>query len=307
VRILDGDFRSWAVPERRTAVTIGVYDGIHLGHRSVLTRLGEIAQAEDLAATVLTFDRHPLEVISPDRAPATLTPRSQKLELLEAAGVDVAAVLDFDAVRDMPPAVFVDQIIAGALDAAVVAVGRDFRFGRDRTGGIADLRAAANRLGFRVMAVPLLGEGTPVSSTGIRRALETGDVAAAAAGLGRPYELIGMVVRGDGRGRTLGIPTANLEPAAGAAIPARGVYAVEVTVGDDAVSGVANIGTRPTFAGAGPALEIHLLDWTGDLYGRDLAVRFIARLRDEQRFDGGDELRQQIADDVAAARRMLAG
>jgi riboflavin kinase/FMN adenylyltransferase len=304
--LLTGDYRDWDVSAAGTALTVGVYDGVHRGHLAVLRRLRELAATrDDISTAVVTFDRHPLETIAPERSPAELTPRRQKLIQLDAAGADIVAVLDFDSIQDLTAEDFAAAVLATALRARFVAVGADFRFGRERSGGIDDLERFGSALGFDVITVPLIGGTTPVSSTAIRRLLLDGDVAAAAADLGRPYRLRGRVVAGEGRGAPLGFATANLAPVSRALIPARGVYAVRGIIDGVSHPAVVNIGTRPTFGASDTTVEMHLLDWQGDIYGSELEIDFVARLRDESRFAGMEELRAQISVDIERARRAL--
>jgi len=309
MRVVRGDPRSWGLDPVPRAVTVGVYDGVHLGHRHVVAALRQ--QAEQAGITdlaVVTFDPHPLRVVAPSQAPRMLTTVDQRLELLEGLGLDVAAVVSFDeAVRELTPAGFARLVLAEALHARLVVVGEDFRFGRDRTGNVASLGELGDVHGFDVRVVPLVGDDRPVSSTRIREMVAAGDVAGASAALGRPHEVRGRVVHGDGRGSAIGFPTANLEIPDGTAVPGRGVYAVEAgPLGEPLGPGVANVGVRPTFGGAAEELvEVHLLDSDRDLYGRELRVRFVARIRDERRFSGAGELVARIAEDVAIARSAL--
>lgn len=255
---------------------------------------------------VLTFDRHPLALVAPERTPPLLTTIEHRLELMESLGVDLVGVLPFEQIREMHPAHFIHQVLLGSLGARLVVVGTNFRFGLNRAGDVVALQKEAGRHGFEVDAVELLrGDGAAVSSSAIRASLDEGDVEGAAQKLGRPYELRGVVEAGDGRGRTIGFPTANLSFPEEMAVPARGVYAVRVIVGHLLIPGVVNIGVRPTFGGGGLVVEVHLLDFDGDLYGRQLSVQFHARLRDEQRFGGIDELVAQIDRDVETARESL--
>jgi riboflavin kinase/FMN adenylyltransferase len=254
---------------------------------------------------VLTFDPHPARVLAPDAAPAALMTLEQKAEALARLGVSGLAVLPFDAeVAGAAPDRFAASVLRGALDAGVVVVGANFRFGRGRAGDAATLRA----LGFDVSEVgPVEHGGERVSSSRVRKALADGDVALAAALLGRPFLLEGTVVRGEGRGRTLGVPTANLAPA-GETVPAGGVYAAWAWVGGGpGVASVVNVGRRPTFGGGATSVEAHLLDFDRDLYGRPLGLSFAARIRDERRFAGPEALVAQIREDIAAARRALPG
>lgn len=294
---------------RRTALAVGNFDGVHVGHRHLLARVRDAAAAIGGDAVALTFEPHPTRVIAPERASPVITGLDRKLELLAAEGLDAAVVLRFDhAFAAQSPRDFVASVIAG-LGAREVFVGGDFRFGHDRSGDGAALAAMGAEFDFRAQVVPQVTDaaGETVSSSRVRRALAAGDLPLAKRLLGRDFDLDGLVVLGDRRGRTLGFPTANLATPC-EALPRDGVYAARVTVlgaGDDtAHPAVVNIGHRPTFR-AGRSIEAHLLDGDHALYGRTLRVAFAARLRDERRFDGVDALVAQIRDDVAAARAIL--
>lgn len=307
MRVLTGHPSGWQESDRRRAVTVGVFDGLHVGHRKVLADLGLRADELDLETCVLTFDPHPLAVVAPNDAPLLLTTIEQRIELLEGLGIDVVAVVPFDdEVRAWSPRAFVADLLVSALGAALVVVGEDFRFGRDRAGDVEVLRSLGSELRFDVDVVSLVGGGAAVSSTRIRELVADGDVSGAAEALGRHHEVRGVVVEGDGRGRTIGVPTANLSVAPEAALPGRGVYAVRAAVDPaDWMAGVANIGVRPTFGGDGEVLEVHLLDRQRDLYGETLRVRFIERIRDEQSFPDVEALVARIGIDMAEAWRLL--
>jgi riboflavin kinase/FMN adenylyltransferase len=298
-------------------VTIGVYDGVHLGHHAVLRLVRELADARELAAVCVTFDRHPAEVVRPDSAPRLLTTPEQKLELLDATGyLDLAFVLTFDAARSQEPAEdFVREVLAGAAHARLVVVGADFHFGRGRGGDVALLQRMGAELGFEVLGVGLEAApassgqgGTIYSSTRIRELLAAGDVRAAAELLGRPHEARGVVVEGDRRGRELGYPTANVAVPNRCCLPADGIYA-GVFVGADGVERMSaiSLGRRPTFYESADSslLEAYVLDFDGDLYGQAVKVRFARHLRGEQKFESVDDLVAQIARDVDATRRVL--
>jgi len=308
MKVLRGNPRLWGpAPPGGSAVTIGVYDGVHRGHQTVLSDLATRAVILEVPQrAVLTFDRHPLGLVSPERVPRLLTTIEQRLEILESLGVDLVGVLPFEQVRDMHVAEFIHQVLLGSLGARLVVIGSNFRFGRDREGDVGALREEGTRHGFEVDAVELLrGDGATVSSSAIRSLLAAGDVEGVESALGRPFELRGLVVPGDGRGKTIGFPTANLSFSDEMAVPARGVYAVEVSMGDRLTPGVVNVGVRPTFGGEVLTVEVHLLGFQGDLYGQTLGVRFKHRLREEIRFSGVDLLMAQIEGDIALARRLL--
>jgi riboflavin kinase / FMN adenylyltransferase len=294
------------LPDGRRALTIGVFDGLHVGHRRVLGEVTRRARSLDLETCVLTFDPHPLAVVAPGNAPRLLTTIEHRIELLESVGIEVVAVVPFDdEVRTWNPSAFVDLVVEG-LGAALVVVGEDFRFGRDRAGDVEVLRGLGAPRGLEVDVVPLVGGESPVSSTRIREMIADGDVVGAAGALDRHHEVRGVVVEGDGRGRTIGVPTANVSVSPEAALPGRGVYAVRAAVEPaDWMPGVANIGVRPTFGGDAEVVEVHLLDRERDLYGETLRVRFIERIRDEQRFPDAEALVARIGLDMVEARRVL--
>ena len=292
------DPAAFVAPAAGTAVTIGAYDGVHRGHQFVIAQLRELG----LATVVLTFDRHPASVVRPESAPLLLTDLDQKLELLAATGVDHTVVLHFDEARSQEePEDFVRDVLVGALGARVVVVGEDFHFGRRRRGNVELLKEMGGALGFEVVHVPLLA-GT--SSTAVRRLLAAGDVAGAAELLGRPYEVRGVVEKGDQRGRELGYPTANVAVPADILLPAPGIYAGWYGAEHGAAI---SVGRRPTFYDreSPVVLEAYLLDFSGDLYGQAARVSFLSRLRDEERYDSVEELVGQMALDVEATRAAL--
>ena len=294
-------------------VTIGVYDGVHLGHLAVLRLVRELAAARGLASVCVTFDRHPAEVVRPETAPKLLTTPEQKLELLDASGyLDACFVLHFDAERSHETAEdFVRDVLVRGAAARLVVVGADFHFGRARGGDVALLQRMGAELGFEVLGVGLEAAegGTVYSSTGIRELLAVGDVAGAATLLGRAHEVRGRVEDGDHRGRELGFPTANVAVPARCCVPADGIYA-GTFCGADGVERPAaiSLGRRPTFYVNANAslLEAYVLDFDGDLYGQDAKVRFVERLRGEERFDTVEALVEQIGRDVEDTRRILA-
>jgi riboflavin kinase/FMN adenylyltransferase len=298
-------------------VTIGVYDGVHIGHHAVLRLVRELADARGLSAVCITFDRHPAEVVRPESAPKLLTTPEQKLELLDATGfLDLAYVLHFDAARSQEPAEdFVREVLVRAAHARLVVVGADFHFGRGRGGDVAMLQGMGAELGFEVIGVGLeaapagTGQGgTIYSSTRIRELLAGGDVEGAAELLGRPHEVRGVVVEGDRRGRELGYPTANVMVPNRSCLPADGIYA-GTFVGADGLARMTaiSLGRRPTFYETADSslLEAYVLDFDGDLYGQSVNVRFVSRLRGEEKFASVDDLVAQIARDVDATRVAL--
>ncbi|HEY6622751.1 MAG TPA: bifunctional riboflavin kinase/FAD synthetase [Acidimicrobiales bacterium] len=306
-------------PAGGSAVTIGAYDGVHIGHQALLADLSARAERRGLATVVVTFDRHPATVVRPDSAPLLLCDLAQKLELLAAAGVDRTVVLPFDEERANESAEdFVTEILIGAVASKLVVVGEDFHFGHGRKGNVALLREMGVDGGFTVEGMSLTtagdaGLGTaPISSTRIRSLVADGRVADAALLLGRPHQVRGVVEHGDARGGAdLGFPTANVEVPAGIALPAVGIYAGWYERPDGTRWAAAiSVGTRPTFYGDEGSLmvEAFLLDFEGDLYGEEARVSFVDQVRrDELRFDSVDELVAQMHRDVDATRSALAG
>jgi len=304
------------VPERGIgrAVTIGAFDGVHLGHQAVLRLVRELARARELSAAVLTFDRHPAEVVRPGSAPKLLTTLEQKLELLEATGdVDECLVLPFDAARSKEPAEqFVEELLASALRSRLVVVGADFHFGYRRHGDVPLLQLMGAELGFETIGLGLVAAhdrdaGVPYSSTRIRELIAQGDVETAAVMLGRPHEVRGPVEHGDARGGLLGFPTANVSVPERICLPADGVYAGTFTGADGVTRAAAiSVGRRPTFyADAGMCLcEAYVLDFEGDLYGQQARVGFRRFLRGQERFDDVDDLIAQMRADVERVREL---
>lgn len=304
MRLLEGDYRTWPPLDRPTAVTIGVYDGVHLGHQQVLGALGSAG----LPVVVVTFRDHPVRTISPDGVPRLLTSIDRRLEILEELGVYATAVVDFDdEFRRLPAEEFVENVLVKTLRVQRIAVGRGFRFGHQQLGDVAMLRSMGLQHGYQVEDVEILEEGVPVRSTVIRALLKEGHAKVAARLLGRPFRLVGTVVAGDQRGRAIGFPTANLEISNDLLIPGSGVFAVRTSIDGIDHKGVVNIGRRPTFGGTETVVEVHVLDFAGDLYGAEIAVDFIARLRSEQKFASVDDLVAAIHDDVTTARQVLEG
>jgi riboflavin kinase/FMN adenylyltransferase len=288
-------------------VTIGNFDGLHLGHQAVLSRMAERAHAVGGTVVVLTFDPHPLRVLAPHVELQFLSDADEKFTMLERSGVGVVVRLPFTTeFAAQSPADFMNEVLMKGLAARELFVGQNFRFGRNREGTIQTLLEAAPRLGFIIQALePVMLHGVQVSSTRIRGLLQGGSVGEAAHMLGRPYVVKGKVVRGDGRGGELGFPTANLTPPEGRVLPADGVYATHVYYEKAAFTAVTYIGTRPTF-GQGPRLiETYLLEGDPELYGREIAVAFYEHLRPDRVFDSSDQLAQQIAVDVQQTREVL--
>ncbi len=293
-----------------SVVTIGNFDGVHRGHRTLLHRTVDAALDRGVRSVAITFDPHPAAVLRPGSEPPGLCSLDQRIERLIEAGVDLVVVLPFtQELSQLTPEHFVERVLVERLRASRVVVGTNFRFGHKAKGDVVALLTTGEYHGFDVEAVALRDlDGEPLSSSAIRSALYDGEVRWVTGALGRPYSLAGEVVAGDGRGQTIGIPTANIEVSPGRAVPGNGVYAGHATVGDRRWRCVTNIGVRPTFgADDTPTVEAHLLDVEGplDLYGTVLDVTFEHRLRGEQRFNGVDELVAQIRADVDAARLQL--
>ena len=290
-----------------SVVTIGNFDGVHLGHRHLIAGLVTRARELGADAVVTTFDPHPMTVIHPDSAPPQLTTLDHRLELLAAQGVDAVLVLPFTPELSLwEPDEFVQRVLVERLHAVEVHVGENFRFGHRAAGDVTTLRAEGDRLGFAVVAVPLAGDRTRWSSTYVRQCLAEGDVTAAAAALGRLHRVEGPVVVGDRRGRGLGYPTANLSLPDVAAVPADGVYAGWLTRADGTrLPAAISIGTNPTFGGTVRRVEAYVLDRDDlELYGEHVAVDFLERLRETVTFDGVEPLLAQMAVDVDRARAL---
>jgi riboflavin kinase/FMN adenylyltransferase len=293
---------------RPSVVALGTFDGVHLGHRAILGTAVTHAREAGLQALACTFEQHPIEILQPTRAPRSITTVEERLALIAETGVDGVVVLTFTPeLAAVEPEAFVKEVLLGRLRAQQVVVGFNHRFGRGARGDARLLQELASRLGFRAHVVPpLTVEGVPVSSSEVRNAQQRGDVAEAARFLGRPYAIEGTVTSGAGRGRTLGFPTANVARDGDLLIP-RGVYGCLAHVEGFLHPSVVNIGVRPTFAETTLAIEAYLIDFAGDLYGRRMRLDFVLRLREEMRFPSVEDLKAQIARDVAAAREGLAG
>ena len=290
-----------------TAVTIGVFDGVHRGHRHVLGRLGEIARRTGRTAVVLTFRNHPASVLRPDFEARYLTTLDDRLRLIREAGGDLLVPITFDVGLSRLSAREFVFLLNGHLMMKDLVVGPDFAMGRDRDGDVPALTALGAEVGFSLHVVePLLDDGgQPIRSTHVRDALAKGDVAAAATLLGRNYALSGTVVAGHGRGGPLGFPTANLELPAGMAVPADGIYAAWAHVAGERYMAATSIGVRPTFGAGERTVEAFILDFDGDLYGREVGLEFVGWLRPEERFDTVELLQAQVQRDVGDTRAML--
>ncbi|MEU4639957.1 bifunctional riboflavin kinase/FAD synthetase [Micromonospora sp. NPDC023814] len=293
----------------RSVVTIGVFDGVHKGHQATIGHAVARARELGVQSVVVTFDPHPAEVVRPGSHPAVLTEPARKAELIEALGVDVLCVVPFTPeFSRLPAEAFVHDVLVEHLHAALVVVGENFRFGHRAAGDVALLERLGRTFGFGVEGAPLVAEaGTVFSSTYIRSCVDAGDVGAAAAALGRPHRLEGVVVRGDQRGRELGFPTANLLCHRYAAVPADGVYAARLVRRGHAepLGAAVSVGTNPTFSGRERRVEAYVLDFAGDLYGERLALDFVAHLRGQIRYDAIEPLIAQMGQDVERTRRAL--
>jgi riboflavin kinase/FMN adenylyltransferase len=295
----------------RAVYAVGNFDGVHRGHAAVIARTLALAAERGAPAAVLTFEPHPADYFAGRPVVFRLTPLPIKTRIFRSLGLAGAAALTFDAaLAGLTADEFIEQALVARLGVGAVVVGWDFRFGRARGGAAVDLVRAGARLGFAVEVVekveaPIDGRAEIVSSSAIRRALERGDVEAAARGLGRDYVVAGIVAHGQRVGRELGVPTANLalEPTNRLAF---GVYAVRAAVGGKGFGGVASFGVRPTVNSGAPLLEVHLFDFSADLYGREMEVAFLARLREERKFASLDALKAQMALDLAGARAVVA-
>ena len=304
-------YRTLAELRRRDAatprvVTIGVFDGLHIGHRAIFERTQHEAAAAGYRTLVFTFEPTPKEFFSPTNAPPRLTRFRERFELLSELGIDDLFCPSFGTVRDLSPEKFIETLLVGGLDARQVVIGDDFRFGANRQGTVADLRAAGARHAFGVTEVaPVFWQGIRVSSTAIRQALKVGDLDAARAMLGRDYSISGRVVRGLGLGRKLGFPTANVNLKRLQA-PIDGIFAARVTgLGSRPLAGVASVGTRPTIGGREPLLEVLIFDFDREIYGEYITVHFVKRLREERHFADLPAMQRQMHVDVAAARAAL--
>ena len=298
-------------------VTIGVFDGVHRGHAAIIAEAVKLGRASTIPSVLVTFVPHPSEVVRPGTHPPVLTSIVRRAELVEALGVDVFCAIPFTLeLSRMRPDEFAHHAIVERLHASAVIVGDNFRFGHKAAGDVPLLEGFGQAFGFTAHGIPLLREaGTPISATYVRTCVQAGDMSSATAALGRPHRLDGVVERGDQRGRELGFPTANLRTEPWAAVPADGVYAGRVVgldewgrtipgppLGDAAIS----VGTNPTFEVRQRRVEAYVLDFDGDLYGREIGIEFVARLRGMERFDSVDALVTQMADDVSRTRAILA-
>jgi riboflavin kinase/FMN adenylyltransferase len=292
----------------RSVVTVGVFDGVHRGHQLLIGRAVEVARERGLPAVLVTFDPHPAELVRPGSHPAQLTTLRRRADLAAALGVDAVCVLPFTPeLLRTEPAAFVHHVLVERLHAAAVVVGQNFRFGHQGAGDVALLTELGQRFGFAVEGLGLTGDdGVTFSSTYIRACIDAGDVVAAAAALGRPHRVEGVVVHGARRGRDLGFPTANIATAPHTALPADGIYAGRFAIGDRLLPTAISVGTNPTFQGRVRTVEAYVLDVDEDFYGHAVAVDLVARLRGQEHYDDVGALITQMHADVARTREILA-
>jgi len=295
-----------APTSKRVCLAIGVFDGVHLGHQQIIRQTVADAHQHEAAAVVVTFDKHPSVIVAPDKVPLLIYSRPQKLQAVNALGVDALLEINFDKnFSQQTGEQFIRSLAGGLGKIQSICVGADFVFGHQRSGNVALLRSMGQELRFTVHGVSAVSlDGQAVSSTRIRDRIRAADFDAASQMLGRPYSIVGNVIRGDQLGHQLGFPTANLDTT-GLLLPPNGVYTAHAAVAGQTHRAVLNIGLRPTINQLTPAprVEVHLLDFSGDLYGQELEVVFAAKLRDEQKFSSRDELKAQIARDIAQAER----
>lgn len=295
-----------AAPFAGSAVTIGNFDGVHLGHREIFRRVKAAAAAIGGNSVIVTFAPHPMKVLAPEKSPLLINTYAEKELLIEVSGIDYLVVIPFTKEFAATTASeFARDVLVGKIGMKRLIIGYDYAFGRNREGNAEFLRQAGRELGFEVEVLEPLGNGATVySSSLIRAMIAEGRVAEVVSLLGRHYSLAGKVVHGHSRGRGLGFPTANLETEK-ELVPRNGVYAVKVRIDETVWDGACNIGDNPTFGDAGRSIEIFLFDFEGDLYGREMRVYFVERLRDERKFADADFLVRQIAEDVARCRGIL--
>jgi riboflavin kinase / FMN adenylyltransferase len=289
-------------------VTVGTFDGVHRGHHAVLEEINRRAARTGRRSVLVTFHPHPLRIVRPELAPRLLTIPSEKKEFLAESGLQYAVFLEFTpALQQYSPRRFVTEILLGKLGMKELVMGYDHGFGKDRQGTVDTMRELGAELGFAVDVVgEVRVEGDPISSSGIRQALEKGDVVAAAQALGRPYSLQGRVVEGMKRGRELGFPTANIQlEDAEKMLPREGIYAVHGVVAGERIQGLLHLGPRPTFPGFPPSVELYLLDWSGDLYGRTVRVDFCAYMREILPYESAEKLVEQLHRDVQHGRSLF--
>jgi riboflavin kinase/FMN adenylyltransferase len=300
-----GQARDLQTNGRKVCLAIGVFDGVHLGHQQVIRQTISDARQHEAIAVALTFDRHPSSVVAPERAPALIYSLPQKLRAIESLGVDATLLIEFtENFSRKTGEEFVRELIQGFGAIHSVCVGSAFTFGHKRSGNVELLRKLGAEFKFHVHGLAALAlDGETVSSTRIRNCIRAGDLDSASQMLGRSYAIAGKVIEGDRLGRTLGTPTANVD-VTGLVLPPNGVYAVHAAVKERSYRAVANLGVRPTLQNPQPQqrFEVHLVDFTGDLYGQEMEVAFVEKIREEQKFASLDALKLQIAEDIEKAR-----
>lgn len=293
---------------RKCCLAIGVFDGVHLGHQQIIRQTIADARQHNALAVVVTFDRHPSTIVAPDRVPPLIYSQAQKVRAIESLGADALLVVRFDKeFSQQTGEQFIRSLARELGGIQSICVGADFVFGHKRSGNVALLKTLGAELGFHVRGLAAVAlDGQTVSSTRIREAIRADDFDAASQMLGRAYSVAGKIIHGDQLGHKLGFPTANLDTT-GMILPTNGVYAAQATVGGHTHRAVLNIGCRPTVANPTPhvRVEVHLLDFSGDIYGQELEIVFAGKLRDEQKFPSLDTLREQIQRDIASARKLF--
>ncbi len=291
---------------RNPVLTLGNFDGVHLGHQRIFKELTEEARKIDGEAIVFTFDPHPLQILDPQKCPPSITPFKKKLMLLEKLGIDAVIVATFDLdLANLTPEAFVKQVLVDKIGAKKILVGYNYFFGKDRKGNVEMLKRLGEKCDFEVKVIDAMRvNDIPVSSSKIREFIQSGKMTEAAQLLGRNYLLIGKVIWGADRGKKLGFPTANLEVLNGL-YPKTGVYAVEVIMGDKTYPGVADVGYNPTFGKNPLSVEVHILNFSQDIYGEEIQLIFHERIRDEKVFENPESLAQQIRKDIDAAKKVL--
>lgn len=300
MKVLTGPLSGWQ-PGHPSSLTIGVFDGVHRGHRALISRL-----RSDLARTVLTFEPHPVEVLRPGTPARLITTVDERVELLEGAGVSQVGILDLAEIKDLDPEEFVEEVLLDRLRLRHLVLGPDFRFGRDRSGDVALLRELGRHHEFEVETIEIVSDRDgPISSSRIRKLIEAGHVAEAALDLGSRFRVTAPVIPGDKRGAAIGYPTANMAPPARKVIPAPGVYAAFAHVKGRRERAAVNVGHRPTFGGGDLLIEAFIIDFDESLYGEKITVEFVERLRDEVEFSNVDDLVEKMAEDVAETERIL--
>lgn len=302
MNLLEGPWHRWEQVDGPSSVTIGVLDGVHVGHRSLLAELDD-----SMTPTVLTFEPHPVEVLRPGTPPRLITTLDERVTLLDGAGIGTVGVLDLAEIKDLDPVEFVDGVLVDKVNTGHLVVGADFRFGRDRTGDVDLLQRLGADLGFRVDTIDLIQEGeTPISSSRIRDLIEAGDVAGAAELLGSRFTVTNTVIDGDKRGREIGYPTANIRPPDRKVVPATGIYACFVVIEEARHEAAVSVGVRPTFGGGELLVEAYVLDFDRDIYGSEMTVEFVEYTRPELKFEGVEDLVEQMDEDVTETRSILA-